>query len=255
MNVRLLRAAILWALALPTGDLVSSSEAGDLYLADGGAWPGRIMLVRDGHAELWFARGERVAEGAVPRIQSLTVLPSGRIVFVSGLDRMLFEIATGGERVVQRGGYLARQVRTGSDGRLYWSGLETPQDGAPLPDGFIYSWDPATNTQRVELTFSQGDVGRDWWGAFDVRDGMLYVGTLAEPARIYDFATPLPRLVATLPIRVSAFRFAADGSLWAADGQGTLFRFADLGQTEKPEVILDSDTAFVDFAFPAQPRR
>ncbi len=149
---------------------------------------------------------------------------------------------------LQTGGYLARQVRTDLGGTLYWSGLETPRDNNPLPDGFIYSWNPKTGEAKTVMTFSQGDVGNDWWGAFDVRDGRIFVGTIKDQTRIYDVTASPVQLVATLPISATAFRFGPDGSLLACDGKGKLYRFAELAHPDKSEVVLTSDTPFVDFA-------
>jgi hypothetical protein len=104
------------------------------------------------------------------------------------------------------------------------------------------------------LTFSQGDVGHDWWGAFAVREGRIFAGTLTSPSRIYDVSASPVRLVTTLPIAAVAFRFMDDGSLWACDGRGKLYRFADLANTDQHEVLLDAQTDFVDFAL-LPPRR
>ena len=227
----------------------SAAFADDFYLADGRGWPGRILRTRgDGHETL-LVRPLQLADDGVPRVQSLTTLADGRVIFCSGLDRGLYEALPRGERRFRYGGYLARQVRTAADGTLYWSGLETPRDDNPLPDGFISACDPASGTVTQQWTFSQGDVGRDWWGAFDVRDGRIYVGTLRDRTSIYDVtASPVVR-VATLPISATAFRFAADGSLYACDGGGKLYRFADLANTDQHELVLQSAAPFVDFAW------
>ncbi len=243
------------AAALCCGVWTASLSAEDVLLADGRAWPGRMLTAQAGRVDLFFTRGGSLPDGAVPRVQSLTTLPSGQVVSCSGLDRMIFELVPGGERVVHQGGYLARQVRTDRDGTVYWSGLETPLDNNPLPDGFIYSWNPSTSETRTVLTFSQGDVNHDWWGAFDVRDGRVLVGTFHHPTRIYDVSVSPVALVYELPLAATAFRHAQDGSLWACDGQGKLFRFADATRPEHPETIVDTPTAFVDFAFGRPPAR
>jgi hypothetical protein len=188
-------------------------------------------------------------------VQSVTTLTDGRIIFASGLDRSLIELLPRGERVYQHGGYLARQVRTDRDGTLYWSGLETPINNNPLPDGFIYKLN-ADGTSQAVLTFSQGDVGKDWWGAFDVVDGRLFVGTLGDPSNnlgnrtaIYDVSVSPVQHVVTLPVALTAFRFGRDGSLYGCDGTGNLYRWADRSQPERYDMVLRSSTPFVDFAF------
>lgn len=229
---------------------LAGAAAGDeFWLADGATWPGRLLTHQGGRTLSTWTRPAHLANDAVPRVQSVTTLPSGQVIFCSGLDRSLFERTPGGEREFHHGGYLARQVRTDTDGTLYWSGLETPREGNPLPDGFIYAWDAAARAPRTVLTFSQEQVGRDWWGAFAVRDGRVYVGTLRDRTRLYELVDSIPRHVTTLPFAAPAFRFAADGSLYACDGRGTLYRFADWRNPERSEVVLRSPTPFVDFDF------
>lgn len=227
--------------------LVSAAKAEDFYLADGAAWPGRLLVAYDREVHTVLVRPRALPDSDVPRVQSVTLLPGGRLVFASGLDRSVYVQSTGGEQRLNYGGGLVRQVRTDFDGTLYWSGLETPLDGNPLPDGFIYSKDLTTGETRTVLTFSQSDVGRDWWGAFDVRSGRIFVGTLRGRTTIYDVsASPVER-VCSLPIAATAFRFAADGSLYAADGRGKLYRFADPADPESSQVVLRTAAPFVDF--------
>jgi len=247
MNSRLARILSLVAVLLFVAARTAAA-ADQWLLADGKAWPGQLLRAHDDRIDVAFARGNSTSDQVVPRIQSITKLADGRVVFCSGLDRKLFELTPTGERELREGGYLVRQVRTDTDGTLYWSGLETPRDNNPLPDGFIYSWNPKTGEAKTVMTFSQGDVGHDWWGAFDVRDGRIFVGTITGPTRIFDVTASPVKPIATLPISATAFRFSADGSLLACDGQGKLYRFSDLAQPDKYEVVLTSATPFVDFA-------
>ena len=240
---------VVVGLGLILGFNASAVQADEFYLADGQGWPGRILRTQGTNVEPLLVRPAQLPDDGVPRVQSLTTLADGRVIFCSGLDRALFELAPRGERRFHHGGYLARQVRTAADGTLYWSGLETPLGNNPLPDGFIYACNPATGVISDTRTFSQGDVGNDWWGAFDVRDGRIIVGTLRDRTTLYDVtASPVTR-VATLPIALTAFRFAPDGSLYGCDGRGKLYRFADLAHPEQYETVLQLPTPFVDFAW------
>ena len=153
-----LAGVVMGCVGAASGGLMGAEE---FILADGGAWPGRILRGDERGERVVAVRDGRLEEGLVPRVRSVTTLADGRIVFCSGLDRSLIELLPRGERVLQHGGYLARQVRTDRNGTLYWSGLETPLGGNPLPDGFIYKLDARGVTHTV-MTFSQGDVGRDW---------------------------------------------------------------------------------------------
>lgn len=238
----------VWSLVVLALSAGAAGAADTYYLADGQAWPGRLLAWHDGSAEAFFVRSEALPEEDQPKLRSVTALPDGGWAYCSGLDRSIYVLHEGEERL-HYGGWLVRQVRSGDDGRLYWSGLETPLDNNPLPDGFLCSLDLATGEVRTELTFSQLDVQRDWWGAFDIHDGQLIVGTLHEPTALYNVSVSPPQLVTTLPLGAAAFRFAADGSLWACDGQGRLLRFANPRRPEQGELILQSDAPFTDFAW------
>ncbi len=231
------------------GISVGRAGADDFLLADGKAWPGRLLQTRGSAPDLTpvFERNLQQDQGTIPKIRSITKLQDGRVVFCSGLDRRILELVPNGERVLHHGGYIARQVRTDSNGDLYWSGLETPIDGNPLPDGFIYKFDVITGQFQTLMTFSQNDLQKDWWGAFDVRQGRIYVATLKQPSSIYEIIDSIPRKIATLPISVTAFRFDQDKSLLVADGHGKLVRFPDLSTPEVRQTELESPIPFADF--------
>jgi hypothetical protein len=248
MQSTLARLSIGLAIAFGGANAVAANE---YLLADGKAWPGQILTWRDGGQNTTYLRPLNVGDD-IPRIQSLTRLADGRLVFASGLDRSVMQLDAGRERRLHHGGGLVRQVRTDADGALYWSGLETPRDGNPLPDGFIYRLRPETNEAETLLTFSQGDVGKDWWGAFDVRDGKVFVGTLRDRTRIYDLSQSPVRQVCELPISATAFRFGPGNSLYACDGQGVLYRFDDLARPGDFEEVLRSPTPFVDFVIDSE---
>lgn len=224
----------------------SVAVAQNFLVVDQNSWPGRFVTVRGTNSANYWQRGS-VPERLTPRLRSLTNLPDGSIAFCSGLDRSIMVLGHAGEQELHHGGYLARQVRTDSNGDLYWSGLETPQNNNPLPDGFIYRRNAATGQVETLLTFSQSLVDRDWWGAFDVNNGQIYVATLRSPAKLYRVTNSIPQLIATLPIPLSSFRITDSGTLLAADGQGKLYRFADWRQPEQHEVIVQREFAFSDF--------
>lgn len=234
--------------AAPFSTLTPAAVGEEFVLADGRAWPGRIFTANGRAESVLNVRPGGLPQELIPRVQSLTTLPDGRIIFCSGLDRSLVELLPRGERVFQQGGYLARQVRTDRDGTLYWSGLETPINGNPLPDGFIYKLNARGQAETV-MTFSQGDVGRDWWGSFDVVEGRVFVGTNRGRTSIYDVSVSPVQPVCTLPIAATAFRFGRDDSIYACDGSGNLYRFSDRANTDRYETVLRGVTPFVDFDF------
>src|SRR5262245_20384356 len=106
--------SLVFAAAGPTA-------AEDFWLADGASWPGRLLAYHDGRVETRWTRPGHLPNDAVPRVRSIAAFPSGQVIFCSGLDRSLFEAGPSGEREFHHSGYLARQVRTDSDGTLYWS--------------------------------------------------------------------------------------------------------------------------------------
>lgn len=229
----------------------SLSAHGQTFLAvDQDAWPGKIVsFSRAGGESLYWQRGPAINDHVVPKIQSLTTLRDGTIAFCSGLDRSVQTIDRAGrEYELHYGGSLVRQLRTDTNGDLFWSGLETPIDRNPLPDGFILCRRSGTGTVETLLTFSQGLVGQDWWGSFDVRQGQIWVATLNSPSRIYVIENSIPRLMSTLPISVSSFRFESATSLLAVDRNGRLYRFADfLNFPERFETLNDRPSRIVDF--------
>lgn len=226
----------------------STVSADQYWLADGSSWPGSIFSVQDTTQLTHWQRALRPDDRVVPRVQSLTFLRDGSLVFCSGLDRSLFRLGSNGEQELHFGGGLVRQVRTDTSGDLYWSGLETPLDGNPLPDGFIYRKRTDSESIEVLMSFSQELVGRDWWGAFDVRDGQVYVSTLSSPSKIYIIENSIPRWIATLPLSAKSFRLESPTSIVATDGTGKLYRFSDLQNTDNYELVSESPFRFVDFA-------
>lgn len=225
----------------------SSLTAQEYLVVDPNPQPGRILKVEGTRSSLFWQRGH-VNEPLISKIRSLTIVADGEIAFCSGLDRGIRIFGKGGERELHQGGYHARQVRTDTNGDLYWSAVETPQESNPLQDGFVYR--RVAKTGRIEplVTFSQSLVGRDWWGAFDVREGQVYVATLNSPSNLYLLEGAIPKHVATLPIAVSSFRLTEGNSLLASDGKGQLWKVADWRQADKAQPVLKLETTFTDFA-------
>ncbi len=229
----------------------ANSRAQDILLANPNSFPGELLktsgeLLLPLHVHV---RPIQLADRAVPKLRSVTRLPNGRMFFASGLDQMVFELTPTGERRETIAWGQVRQVRSDRAGSLYFSCLLTPQNGEPLPDGFIYSRDLAKGENRAVLTFSQGDVGRDWWGAFDVHGDHIYVGTMQGKTKIYDVSVVPPRLVATLPLSATAFRFDDQGGLFACDGGKKLWHFTDLSRPDETGVSCDLESPLIDFDF------
>lgn len=235
-----------WLFAVLALYCFSSSSAQDYLVVDLAAQPGRILKVEGSRSSLFWQRSH-VNEPLFSKIRSLTFLADGEIAFCSGLDRGIRILGKGGERELHQGGYHARQVRTDTNGDLYWSAVETPQDNNPLQDGFIYRRVAKTGQVEALVTFSQALVGKDWWGAFDVRDGKIFVATLNSPSNLYQLENAIPKHIATLPFPVSSFRLTEGNSLLASDGKGQLLRVPDLKQPDKLEAALKLETAFADF--------
>lgn len=226
---------------------IGTCIAQEFLLADGNSWPGKILQVRGFTPTGLWQRNASASDHHVPRLQSLAALDDGRLVFCSGLDRAVMALDSGREIELHFGGGLVRQVRAGGRSEVYWSGLETPQGTNPLPDGFIYRQSLLTGQAETVCTFSQSLVDRDWWGAFDVHQGQIYVMTLHQPSKLYVLENSIPRLLATLPISATAFRVGEHRSLQASDGQGKLYRFSDYQDPSRHEIMLDLASPFVDF--------
>lgn len=237
-------------LSLLAFSICGSAKATDWWISTGSADPGKILLVKDGKELDYYTHRKPPHADMVSKVYTLSRDAEGKLLFASGLDRFLLEASRAKASLVKDGGYTLRRVRRGKDDEIFWSGLETPRDDQPLPDGFIYSMNRKTGTSKTVMTFSQGDVSKDWWGAFDVHDDKIYAATLNSPSKVYDITKISPTtLVATLPIRVLSIRFSKDGVLHACDGEGKLYRFPDLTAPEKFEVLYESKTKFTDFEF------
>lgn len=250
--MRLLLASILSVIGFV--DLGAKCLAEEFLLVDQSAWPGKLLATRGENVETIWQREASVDQRDVPKIQSLTNLPDGGLAFCSGLDRSVILLRNGRESQLHHGGSLVRQVRTDTNGDLFWSGLETPIDSNPLPDGYIHRRRHQTGQVETLITFSQELVGKDWWGALDVRDGVVYVATLKSPARIYRLENSIPKLITSLPIAISAFRFEAENTILATDGTGKIYRFSDWSRPESFEVLWSGQQRFVDFAKRPQAR-
>lgn len=244
--MRLLLASILSVIVFV--DLGTGCLAEEFLLVDQSAWPGKLLATRGENIESLWQRGASVDQRDVPKIQSLTILPDGGLAFCSGLDRSVILLRNGRESQLHHGGSLVRQVRTDINGDLYWSGLETPIDSNPIPDGYIHRRSHETGQVETLITFSQELVGKDWWGALDVRGEVVFVATLKSPARLYRLENSIPKLIANLPIAVSAFRFESDNAILATDGTGKIYRFSDLSHPAEFQVVWSGQQRFVDFA-------
>lgn len=219
----------------------------EVLIADGNAWPGRILSQNRSSTSVFWERSVPGSDRWVPKVQSLAQTPDGRIIFCSGLDRSVWELYAGRERELHFGGGLVRQVRVDTNGDIFWSGLETPIDNNPLPDGFLYRMRHGTNNVETLLTFSQDLVGRDWWGAFDVRQGEVFVATRSLPTRIYRLVNSIPELVVTLPTELASFRIIDGQQFLVSNGNDRLLRFRDIASPQTSELVVQTPGRFVDF--------
>jgi hypothetical protein len=239
-----------WAALLGLSLFCQTVSAQDRFLvADHRENPGRVILAETGSVVPWLERHLAGSSDVfVSKVRSLSLLRDGRLVYVSGVDRSIMVYDRVAERQLRYGGGQVRQVRVADDGHLYMSTLETPIDGNPLPDGLISRVDSNTGESTPLLTFSQEVVGREFWGAFDVHRDKIYAGTLSDRTRIYDVTRAAPvELIAELPFNAPSFRFSRDGVLYACDGRGKVYRFPDLRDTNRSEVVLDIAEPFTDF--------
>lgn len=219
--------------------------AQDFLVVDQSLQPGALLSLRGQNTTQYWRRG-MTTDRLVPKICSFAQLSDGSIAFCSGLDRSIMLLRNTGESELHHSGYLARQVRADSNGDLYWSGLETPQNNNPLPDGFIYRRRASSGQVETLLTFSQELVGKDWWGAFDVRDGNVYVATLRAPASIYRLENSIPVHLATVNCGISSMRVESDMSVLISDGEGRIFR-VPLQSAQNLELIVQREFLISDF--------
>ena len=242
---------VLLALSALTFSGIQSAQASTyaprFYVADGRFSPGEVhQLTYSGRAGYQAARIHRRAPAShsmnatpIRAIGSFAVGPRGELYVCSGVDRCIYRVRGGREELVHvhlpaRVGEGIRDVALGNGGdTLYYSVVRTPQGcNDALRDGMIYGIStrnlqrgrPASNKAWDFYRVRQADVGRDWWGTFDVSDdGQLYLSTLGDYFDVYHVQGGRPRILFSSGQRIESFTVVGR-TLYYTDGDTSIFR-------------------------------
>lgn len=217
----------------------SPAAAADLLLTDGKAFPGQLFESRGAAAEHSIYRRQATADPAFPKaamkLGQVAVGPDRKVFFASGLDGYVMHLLDRAHEVVSF--EFAGQIRDIDCGNeehtVYFSVVPTPQDGQPLADGRIYRRDLWAGQPSEFATIRQSQVGGNWWGAFTIKEGTIYLATLDRPSRLFKITSgdPVPVFPANR-YRISGLTYGPDGSFYFADESETVYRTSDFETVE-----------------------
>jgi hypothetical protein len=224
--------------------------AEDLYLAEANVFPGRLLVSEGGTAERVVhrrqPRPDRAYPSAVMKLQHIAVGPDGKVYYCSGLDGSLMHLLDGRNEIqsFEFSGQIRDLACTGEEHTVYFSVVPTPQNSEPLADGKIYRRDFWDGSATEVATVRQADVGGNWWGAFAIHDGVIYVATLDERSRFFKLTGDGPQPVfADNAFRVTGFTPGAGGEFFFTTGDGNVYRTSDFASAD---AVLRTDRRLSD---------
>lgn len=222
------------------------------FLAEQGAFPGKLSVSDDGAAPRVVHRREprpdRAFPSAVMKLQHLAVGPDAKIYYCSGLDGSLMHLLDGRHEIqsFEFSGQIRDLATTGEEHTVYFSVVPTPQNGEPLADGKIYRRDFWDGAPTAVATVQQSDVGGNWWGTFTIREGIVYVATLESPSRLFQLTGDGPqRVLAANNYRIESLTSDADGKFLFTTGDGQVLRTSDFVTVE---AVVRTDRRLSDVA-------
>jgi len=150
-----------------------------MVAADQSVAPGKLFEVRDTGLANFFTRWTSFEGSPVQnRIGSIAIDNGQHYFYCSGLDGCVFEYNGKDElRTIDVRGQVRHVALDRQANILYYSIVETPQDGQALADGVIGAYD--LNTHRPTKTFriAQADLKGEFYGAIAAGNGQLYLAT------------------------------------------------------------------------------
>jgi len=195
---------VTWSLVVLLANCAAPLLAADeLFLTETNAFPGKLVVCRDGRTIDGVHRRPVAADPAYPnavmRASQVALDVDGKIYFCSGLDNYVMHYVPGGHEiaVLEAEGQIRDVACTEEPQVVYYSVLDTPQNGMPLGDGRIYRRHLGEGAPRLMTTVRQSDVGGNWWGAFTVLDGVIHLATFEPDSRIFKWTGDRPVPVAT----------------------------------------------------------
>lgn len=252
MNARLVKSIAIGVTIVGINLLGAGARGEDLYLADALALPGGLWRSDAGTAErLLHQRADR-PDAAYPRafmkLGQVAVGPDGKIYFASGLDGYVMHLLDGRNEIAafEVEGQVRDVACTGEEHTVYFSVVPTPRNDAPLADGKIYRRDLWEGAPTEVATINQAAVGRNWWGAFTIREGVIYLATLEADSRIFKLAGGMPTQIASARgYSIRGLAAAGDRAFHFVTGAGKAYRTTDFNTFE---TTLTTDRRLEDVA-------
>lgn len=159
--------------------LAPRAQAQSMVATDQSVAPGQLHEVQNGRLANLFTRWTNFEGTAVQnRIGSIAIENGQHYFYCSGLDGCVFEYNGKDEITLVDVGQQVRHVAFDrSQNLLYYSMVETPQDGQALADGVVCAMD--LNTRRTIKTFriAQANLKGEFFGAIAANNGLLYMAT------------------------------------------------------------------------------
>jgi hypothetical protein len=251
MKISLITASLIVSLFA-----TASSHADDLFLADGGAFPGKLWLSEGGTVERPIveraATADRAYPDAIMKLAQAAVGSDGKIFYASGLDGCLMHLLDGRNEIMafEFAGQIRDLATTGEEHTVYFSVVATPQNDGLLADGVIYRRDLWEGRPSEVARVRQADIGGNWWGAFTIKDGFVYVATQGEFSRIYRLTSSGPELAFDTRVRVTGLTTGADGDFLFTTGDGFVYATRDF---ERIDTVLQTERRLSDVALRSSP--
>ena len=120
---------------------------------------------------------------------------------------------------------------------LYYSVVPTPQNGEPVQDGEVFSVNLKSKTQELVWSIRQADLPDNWWGAFAVRGGKLYLATYGPPTQVFEWTAEGAQPILSLPFSCLGFDVDAAGQFYLASTDGRVYR---AGAGEEPQLAFEA---------------
>ncbi len=240
------------ALGLLFVSVASNLTAQDLWVTNRAEFPGRLRISESFLTpRVVLSRADRpnpAYPNAVMKVGHIALTIEQQVYYCSGLDGSLMHLLDGRHeiQVLEHPGQVRDLACTSEPHTIYYSVVETPQNGAALGDGYIYRRDFWEGSPTLVATIRQADVGGNWWGTFTIREDKIFLATLDPVSRIYRWAagTVEPAFVNNRQT-ISGLSVDEDGDFLIANGTSEVLKTHDF---ENFTHRLRSDSPITDIA-------
>ena len=170
-----------------------------------------------------------------PALKAVAISADNEIYFASGLDGRIYRLRFGREQLVYEHSRQIRDIAFNDTGTLFFSSLDTPQNGRRLDDCRIYSLNERSGRLNLAYTVLQRDLKEPYWGTFAFHNYRLYISTLrgnsaGVQSSIYRIERGIPRIkYRSDDFEIHDFTFSPSGaSVFFTNGTGQIFRLFEM---------------------------